>query len=504
MKTVLVSFALLLVVLSGTQAKNSKERIDPTTDTLELIIDIDETVRIDISSSPQSSSSLSVNTNIEEVVLKKEKQSTYIVTKVKKPANTATPRKATKTPEAKPTVPEDASVGTTNSPSVIAAFLSVIALALGPIFFGSTIGDNNKQRSYYIAICAVALLCGASLAPSFTTAANDKADSVVVLVILPDNINAFTITQNPGRKGLIDISGDSGAPIGVKSFRFTTSTNTELKRISVSACESFVVESSEGSIIVEDFLAPLIGLCNIDFKAGKRVFASFASGFLGSFNLECQQQNTKPCTSNGVGSAVKHSSNSQHSSSGIAINATAGDTLCSGDSGHNNLFASGNSVNVDFSSSADCPGVLTPQTSVIPSTAPAAPSASSLPTTCKMVNGIRWCHNPTKCGESCDEVCSHFGYSITISDSTWYNAQNDATKCQNIANAFGFTSINLDTWSYACLLDAPAAHPDPSKFVGALYCSTLSSCPSLHRTGTDQYGLPCSDANAKKSICPCQ
>jgi len=68
-------------VLSGAQAKNSLERVDPQAESLQLVIDIDETVRIEIASSDKTMSSVSINTDIDEVVLQRD-QTTYTVKKV--------------------------------------------------------------------------------------------------------------------------------------------------------------------------------------------------------------------------------------------------------------------------------------------------------------------------------------------------------------------------------------------------------------------------------------
>jgi len=70
-----------------------------------------------------------------------------------------------------------------------------------------------------------------------------------------------------------------------------------------------------------------------------------------------------------------------------------------------------------------------------------------------MANGIRWCYNPTACGEACNEVCNFFNITMTIDDTTWFNGQNTATKCQNIADVFGIIGISIDAWSLGCSED---------------------------------------------------
>ena len=122
---------------------------------------------------------------------------------------------------------------------------------------------------------------------------------------------------------------------------------------------------------------------------------------------------------------------------------------------------------------------------------------------CRVANGVNWCYNPNACGEACNAVCAALGLPLTISDTAWSAAQNTAPLCQAIADAFGLATINLGSWTYACLEDSAGTHTAPGGLVGPLYCSTLASCPTAHRAGMDQLGIACG-ASSRRSICPCQ
>jgi hypothetical protein len=102
---------------------------------------------------------------------------------------------------------------------------------------------------------------------------------------------------------------------------------------------------------------------------------------------------------------------------------------------------------------------------------------------CRTVNGVRWCRTGV-CGQNCNTVCAAVG-STPAPDATVFAAQDSTTECNNIAGAFGFSSISLNSYTYAC-----------TEYSGSLlYCSTYSFCPANHRVAADGCSIT--------SICGC-
>jgi hypothetical protein len=123
---------------------------------------------------------------------------------------------------------------------------------------------------------------------------------------------------------------------------------------------------------------------------------------------------------------------------------------------------------------------------------------------CVRANGLNWCYNPNACGEPCNAVCAVDGMSPIASNTTWFNAQNTMSECQTISNAFGITATpRMASYTYACLEDYYGTHTAPGGLNSPLLCSTYSGCPSRHRTGMDQNGVPCGP-RSRRSICPCE
>jgi hypothetical protein len=123
---------------------------------------------------------------------------------------------------------------------------------------------------------------------------------------------------------------------------------------------------------------------------------------------------------------------------------------------------------------------------------------------CRTVNGIRWCYNPSACGEACNQVCAALGLPFTIADTTWFNAQSTAPQCQAINDAFGLGgTVSVNSYTYACAEDQGGTHTSSGGLIGPLLCSNYAPCPSNHRTLMDQLGTACS-ANSRRSLCPCQ
>ncbi len=114
---------------------------------------------------------------------------------------------------------------------------------------------------------------------------------------------------------------------------------------------------------------------------------------------------------------------------------------------------------------------------------------------CKLVNGIRWCYEPTSSrGVGCAAFCSSLGLPLTIDDATWFAAQDTTSGCQAIADAFGLPLLSpqsayVNDNTFAC------AEYNPKIGTGTVLCSTNAQCPAAHRGGTDLQAQP---------ICPCQ
>ncbi len=122
---------------------------------------------------------------------------------------------------------------------------------------------------------------------------------------------------------------------------------------------------------------------------------------------------------------------------------------------------------------------------------------------CVEANGLDWCYDDQACGEACDDVCAALGMKVIDEDQAWYEAQNSEAKCQVISEALGLGSVvEFGPWGYGCLEDGGGSHTVGGGLLGPLYCSSVESCPSLHRTVMDQQDIPCGPGS-RRSICPC-
>lgn len=128
-----------------------------------------------------------------------------------------------------------------------------------------------------------------------------------------------------------------------------------------------------------------------------------------------------------------------------------------------------------------------------------------LPPTCRRVKSIVWCYNPELCGAGCEAVCNSLGRATSISDAYWFEAQNEQAECDAISSAFGVTPppAPIDGFVYGCVEDAAGDHSG-GELLGPFICSDNPACPANHRTGSDQFGVPCSDDPSRLSVCPCQ
>jgi hypothetical protein len=142
----------------------------------------------------------------------------------------------------------------------------------------------------------------------------------------------------------------------------------------------------------------------------------------------------------------------------------------------------------------------TAESNVITVTMPPRPSPS-LPSVCKVVDGIVWCYdpnyNPGTSATNCTAFCSSLGRPFTIDNATWFNAQNTQEKCNALAGAFGYSSsiIQVTSFTYGC---AEASTPYQDSLFGRHFiCSTYQGCPEGHRSTSDpaMYWQP---------VCPCQ
>jgi len=319
-----------LFTVTTAQANNTVETIDRDADTIQLEIDLDESVLIEVvsSSDKSTSSSLSVKTGLKDIVLQRH-QNKHIVKKV---SRTKKPTPHTPTPWTTPMGTRFVSraVELSSSPSFV-VFLSLFSLACHLVF----IETERRTTVFFGVLLMVALSCSTT---SFVSASIESHSQVTIRVFLSDNIQTLTITQKNGRNGKISIVGDpsSSTPLSIKTLEFTTSTNIEFKNVVFSSCSKVSIET-QGNILVEDLEAPTSGSCWISLKSGKQVIATLADGYLGSFTLSCQKDSKNnrdsnaTCHVNAMGTAVKHSS----SSSSPTINTAQGDTLCAGVTGYN-------------------------------------------------------------------------------------------------------------------------------------------------------------------------
>jgi hypothetical protein len=113
---------------------------------------------------------------------------------------------------------------------------------------------------------------------------------------------------------------------------------------------------------------------------------------------------------------------------------------------------------------------------------------TSLPASCRMVNGLKWCTNPNNTqGLNCNLTCGSVGMVPIPSNTVWYDAQDSFAECQAIRDAFGYNqAISINGYTYGC------AELKPNEFI----CSNYTGCPQEHRTN--------SDGGDHQGICPCQ
>lgn len=133
-----------------------------------------------------------------------------------------------------------------------------------------------------------------------------------------------------------------------------------------------------------------------------------------------------------------------------------------------------------------------------------AGGCTAVPPSCRVVAGVRWCYDPSACGQACNTLCSKLGLPFTITDAVWFAAQDTAAECQAINDAFGLGgAVSMGGYTYACSEDQYGTHAVGGGLLGPLLCSTFSGCPAEHRNTMDQNGVPCG-ANSRRSLCPCQ
>ena len=130
-----------------------------------------------------------------------------------------------------------------------------------------------------------------------------------------------------------------------------------------------------------------------------------------------------------------------------------------------------------------------------------APGLRAQPT-CVEANGLNWCYNDQACGEACNDVCAALGL-VPEDNQVWFEAQDTEAECQAISEAFGLGNVvNFFAWGYACLEDTGGNHTVGGGLIAPLYCSSVASCPAVHRTDMDQLGIPCGPGS-RLSVCPC-
>ena len=114
---------------------------------------------------------------------------------------------------------------------------------------------------------------------------------------------------------------------------------------------------------------------------------------------------------------------------------------------------------------------------------------------CETVNGLLWCKNPatgiSDTEQSCNSVCASLGLTPVLDFDAILNAQNDAIKCQSLADAFDIPPIELGTgFATACAAISLQFN------VVSMFCSQSASCPEAHLTS--------SDGGVSVSVCPCE
>lgn len=113
---------------------------------------------------------------------------------------------------------------------------------------------------------------------------------------------------------------------------------------------------------------------------------------------------------------------------------------------------------------------------------------SSLPASCRLVNGLKWCTNPNNTKAlNCNLTCGSVGLTPIPDNTLWYNAQDTVAECQELRDAFGLGQpISIASYTYAC------AEVTGGNFL----CSNFTGCPQEHRVN--------SDSGDHQGYCPCQ
>jgi hypothetical protein len=123
---------------------------------------------------------------------------------------------------------------------------------------------------------------------------------------------------------------------------------------------------------------------------------------------------------------------------------------------------------------------------------------------CVQANGLNWCYDNGACGEACDAVCAALGMKVIDDDQVWFEAQNTPGECEVISQALGLGgAISFGVWGYACLEDSGGNHSVGGGLIAPLFCSSVESCPPVHRTLMDQLDTPCGP-DSRRSVCPCE
>ena len=112
----------------------------------------------------------------------------------------------------------------------------------------------------------------------------------------------------------------------------------------------------------------------------------------------------------------------------------------------------------------------------------------SLPPSCRIVNGLKWCTNPNNVkAQNCNLTCGSVGLVPLADTNAWYNAQDAFDECTAIRDAFGIAlQVSISSYTYAC------AEMTGNNFL----CSNYTGCPQEH--------LNNSDGGDHQGFCPCQ
>lgn len=133
-----------------------------------------------------------------------------------------------------------------------------------------------------------------------------------------------------------------------------------------------------------------------------------------------------------------------------------------------------------------------------------APKLQAQGLVCEEANGLNWCYNPQECGQACNDVCAAGGMQPVEDNEVWFQAQNTAEKCQAIADVFGLNEFRVvPDNAFTCLADRQGDHSQVA-LIEPLLCTLIETCPSAHRTITDNQGVSCDRPNSRRAICPCE